>query len=102
MNAPTTPLIACRVLGADKLPVASGGEDALCAAIKQAAADQAPAKRFSVEVRVLGASMLAATVTTEGGTRLPEHKLAVSDRDLNKSSFERFARTLAAEVAKAK
>jgi hypothetical protein len=33
--------------------------------------------------------------------QLPEQKLSVSDHSLSRSSFERFARTLAAEAAKA-
>lgn len=101
MNSPTNTLIDCRVVGGDKLPAATGGSDALCAAIRQAAAEDAPGRKFSVEVRVLGASMVAATLTTADGTRLPEQKLRVSDHVLTKGSLDRFARTLAGEVARA-
>ena len=62
---------------------------------------EAPNSRFSVEVRVLGKALLAATVTTADGKTLPVQKFAVSDRELTKSSFERFAKALAGEAAKA-
>ena len=101
MTSPTSPLTGCRVVGGDKLPASSGGSEALCAAITKAAAAQAEGGRFSVEVRVLGSSRLAATLTTADGRKLPEQRFAVSDRSLTKSSFERFARALAVEVAKA-
>jgi hypothetical protein len=101
VNSPTRQPIDCRVLNGNKLPASSGGAEALCAAIAKAAADQAPAGRFSVEVRVLGAAALAATVTTADGRRLPEQRFAVSDRNLTQSSFERFARALAEEAARA-
>lgn len=101
MTSPARPPVHCHVVGADKLPAASGGSKALCAAIVQAAAADAPNSRFSVEVRVLGRSRLAATLTTADGRKLPEQRFAVSDRELGKSSFERFARALAGEAAKA-
>lgn len=101
MTASTPQLVDCRIVGGDSLPAESGGSDALCAAIRAAAAEQAPGSGFSVEVRVLGPSALAATVTTAAGTRLPEQKMAISDRQLTKGSLERFARALAGEVARA-
>jgi hypothetical protein len=101
VNSPTRQPIDCRVVNGGKLPAESGGTEALCAAIARAAAEQPSAGRFSVEVRVLGTARLAATVTTADGKRLPEQRFAVSDRDLTKSSFERFARALAEEAAKA-
>jgi hypothetical protein len=101
MNAPSTQLVDCRVIGGDKLPAESGGADVLCAAIRQAAAEQAPGARFAVEVKVRGESMLGATITTANGTRLPEQKLAISDRALTRGSLERFARTLGGVMAQA-
>ena len=101
MNSSTPQLVDCRIVGGDNLPVDSGGSDALCAAIREAAAEQAPGRRFSVEVTVKGPSMLAATVTTADGARLPEQKMAVSDRQLTRNSLERFAKALAGEVARA-
>ena len=99
MNSPSAQLVNCQVLGGDKLPADSGGSDALCRAIAEAAAEQAPGRRFSVEVHVLGRSALAATVTTAEGTKLPEQKMAISDRGLTKGSLERFAKALAGAVA---
>lgn len=101
MNSSTPQLVDCRIVGGDSLPADSGGSDALCAAIREAAAEQAPGRPFSVVVTVKGPSMLAATVTTADGTRLPEQKMAVSDRQLTRGSLERFARALAGEVARA-
>ena len=95
MNPPSAKPATCQVVNGAKLPAVSGGADALCAAIIQAAGSA-----FSVEVRVLSPSSLAASVTTADGRRLPEQRLDVSDRPLSKSSFEFFARNLAAEVAR--
>lgn len=102
MNSPSPQLIDCRVVGANKLPADSGGSEALCKAIAEAAAEQAPGRRFSVEVRVLGPSALSAIVTNSNGTRLPEQKMAISDRGLTRGSLERFAKALAGEMAQAK
>ena len=100
MTSPSPQLVDCRIVGSDKLPADSGGSEALCRAIKQAAAEQAPGKSFSVEVQVLGRSALAATVTRADGTKLPEQKMAISDRGLTRGSLERFAKALAGEMAR--
>jgi hypothetical protein len=91
---------SCRVVGAEKLPAAAGGADAICAAIQHAVAAQAPNARFSAEVRVVTPSMLA-TKLVVNGRALPEQKFAVMDRKLGASSVERFAKSIAAEVARA-
>ena len=91
---------SCRVVDGDKLPDGSGGAAALCTAIERAAAARAPGVDFTVEVKVLSSSRLAATVTS-GGRTMPEQKFASMDRDLNGSSFERFAAALADQLAKA-
>lgn len=100
MNSPSSQLVDCRVVDGDRLPAETGGPEALCAAIKRAATAEAPARKFSVEVRVLGSSSLAATLTTADGTVLPEQKFAISDRRLTKGSLERFAKALVGEVAR--
>lgn len=88
----------CRVENAAKLAADSGGEAALCEAIRAAMATQGtPAYR--VDVRVLSESMIIAMLTTADGRVLPEQKLASSDRPLSIASFERFGRTLAAQLA---
>lgn len=90
----------CRVENAEKLPPESGGEQALCRAIRNAASVRGVAG-YSVEVRVLGPSTLAASIITAAGQRLPEQKYASSDRPLSSGSFERFARVLADQLAEA-
>ncbi|HJQ17638.1 MAG TPA: hypothetical protein VJ859_11640 [Allosphingosinicella sp.] len=91
----------CRVVGGEKLPAASGGSDALCAAIEQAASARVPGVTYSVEVRVLSSSMLSVGLTTADGRPLPEQNFAITDRDMTETSFRRFAETIAAELGKA-
>ena len=91
----------CRVTGKEKLPPETGGADALCAAIREAFAAQAPGVGYSVEVQVLSPSMLSAAVTLSDGRTLPELRHATMDRTLSRSSLQRFANALAAELAKA-
>ena len=100
MNSPSQQQVQCRVVGVEKLPAAAGNADSICAAIASAAAAGAPAARFSVEVRVLGQSALAATLTTADGKILPEQKFASSDRVLTANSIDFFARSLV-ETARA-
>ena len=90
----------CRVTGGEKLPAASGGAGALCAAIEAAVGQHAPKVRYDVEVKVLSRSRLAATILVND-RRLPEQKFAVTDRDLNSESIKRFAAALALEVTRA-
>jgi hypothetical protein len=56
--------------------------------------------RFTADVKVVSSSMLAANLVVNGRA-LPEQKFAVMDRELGQSSINRFASSLAAEVAKA-
>ena len=100
MNLPSTQQIDCRVIGGEKLPMETGGSAALCAAITRAAEAEAPASRFSVEVRVLGDSALAATIKTADGTTLPEQRFAIIDRSLTKGSLDRFAKSLVSAVTR--
>ncbi len=95
MNSPTAKPAVCSVVGGAKLPPESGGADALCSAIEQAAGSA-----FRVEVRVLSPSSLAASVTTADGRKLPEQRLDISDRGFTRGSFDRFARNLAEQVAR--
>ena len=99
VTSPNPSNVECRVIGGEKLPAASGGTDALCAAIARAAEAGFPGKPFSVEVRVQGNSSLRATLTTGDGTVLPERRYSVSDQQLSKGSFERFAKALVGAVA---
>jgi hypothetical protein len=89
----------CVVSGADKLPAEAGGDEAICSAIRAATRDRAPAADYWVEVEVLSASSLAARVRLKDGRTLPEQRMAVSDRQLNPGSIERFAAAIANAVA---
>ncbi len=90
----------CRVNGGERLPPETGGADALCEAIRQAASAQAPGVGYSVEVQILSPSMLSARVTLADGRTLPEQRHAIMDRALTRSSLQRFADGLGAELAK--
>lgn len=100
MESSSRQLTNCTVVGGDKLPADAGGPAQLCAAIERAAATGAPHARFSVEVRVLSESSLSATLTTADGRILPEQRFATSDRNLTRSSLERFAKALIGEVTR--
>ena len=99
MGQPTARLPHCAVSGADKLPSAVGGEDAICSAIRAALQDQPDGAGVAVEVKVLSASSLAARIRLRDGRTLPEQRMAVSDRQLNRGSIERFAAAIAGAVA---
>ena len=91
--------LRCQIVGGEKLPAASGGSKAVCAEIERAVADLAPRAHYSVEVKVISKSRLAAILVVNG-RRLPEQNFAIMDSDLNAGAIQRFARSLAAEVAK--
>jgi hypothetical protein len=91
----------CRVVNGDKLPTESGGADALCQAIAEAAAETAPGVGYSIAINVLPRSRLSATVTTADGRRLPELGMASMDKPLTAGSFKRFAASIAIELARA-
>lgn len=99
MSSPRPATPRCSVVDEARLPADSGGAAALCAAVEQAVAARAPDVSYSVEIRVVSASMLAAVVTRDGRP-LPEQKFASMDRDLSRASFERFAAALADRLAK--
>lgn len=94
MNRSSAESASCQVVGGEKLPAGSGGAEALCAAIEQAGG---PA--FRVKVEVLSPSSLNAVVTLADGRILPGQRFDVSDRELSKSSFQRFAENLVAVAA---
>lgn len=90
----------CRVATSIKLPGAAGGGQAICTAIERAITSRTPQARVSVEVHVLTPSMLAAAIVVNGRA-LPERRFAVTDRQLNPSSIQRFAESVATAVADA-
>lgn len=91
----------CRVVNGDKLPPESGGADALCKAIAEAAAQTAPGVNYSVDINVLPKDRLSAMVTLADGRKLPELGIASMDKPLTAGSFKRFANSIARELAKA-
>lgn len=91
----------CRVIGGEKLPSDLGGPQALCTVIGDAIREKAPGTSYAVELRVLSAHSLSADIKLGNGRRLPEQKMAVSDRQLNRGSIDRFAAAIAAEISKA-
>jgi len=92
---------SCRILRGERLPAASGGPAALCAAIERALAERGGGAGVTAEVEVLSSSMLAAKLSADGRT-LPEQRFASMDRDLDGRSFDRFAAALADQLAKAR
>ena len=89
----------CRVIDGGKLPANSGGAKALCEAVTAAVEAQAPGQGYSVEIRVLGSSRLAALVTKDG-RKIAEQNLASMDKLITSGSFKRFAAAIAAKLAK--
>lgn len=92
--------VRCTVLNGEKLPAESGGADALCRTIATAVEAQAPGRGYAVEISVLGSSRLSAIVTSRGGEKIAEQQLSVMDKPLTGGSFDRFAKAIAAELAK--
>ena len=90
----------CTVVEGDKLPAGTGGPEAVCTAVERAVASAAPNVTYKVEIRVLSRTRLAAVLVVDGRT-LPQQNFAIMDRELNRPAIERFAQSLAAEVAKA-
>ena len=90
----------CRVIGGEKLSPDSGGADAICQAIATAAAERAPGIAYNIEVKVLDNSRLSATIKA-GGRELPAQNFVRMDRPLSRQAFDRFATTVAEELAKA-
>ena len=92
---------ACRVIGGEKLPVESGGSEALCKAIADAIEEQAPGMHYEVEVTVLPRSRLTASIITGEGRKLPEQSFVRMDKPLSSGAFKRFASAIAGELARA-
>jgi ABC-type glycerol-3-phosphate transport system substrate-binding protein len=92
---------SCQVVGGEKLPVESGGSDALCKAIVDAVEEQAPGMRYQVEVTVFPRSRLTASIMTGDGRKLPDQSFVRIDKPLSSGAFKRFATAIAGELAKA-
>lgn len=90
----------CRVTAGEKLLGKVGGSAAICGAIEKAVASAAPNARYQIDVSVLPRARLSARVAVDGRS-LPDQNFAVMDSGLNPASIERFAQSVANEVAKA-
>ena len=93
MKVPAAGGVQCSVERGELLPPASGGAEALCGDIEQAAAELGDVPT-SVTVTVVSPYRMAAVVTV-GGKRLPELNMASSDRELGRESLRRFAQAIA-------
>lgn len=87
MSAPTPP-IRCTVEGAKALDPASGGEEALCAMIRESLAGS---DVVAVDITVERGSRLSAIATLSDGRLLPEVNAARSDAPAGKRTFEHLA-----------
>ncbi len=99
MTAPTVAGPRCQVANGEKLPAASGGVHALCAAIERALAAHKSNKRVAVRVTIGARSLLSADVTLSDGRKLPSLKMAEMDRPITKMTFERFGAAIANHIA---
>lgn len=99
MSAPVPSAPRCRVIEDEKLPVASGGANALCEAIKRAATARGLPHSFDVEVGVGARSMLAARVTLANGAVLPALHMAEMDRPVTRDTLDRFGAAIADHIA---
>lgn len=88
----------CNVIDGDKLPAASGGPNALCAAIERAISARSLGVAVTAEVKVLSSHRLSASLS-RGGEQLPVQQFASMDRELGRNSFERFAAAIADQLA---
>ena len=100
MSTEVPPAAACRVIGGEKLPAESGGADALCKAIAEAVAAQAPGVAYRVEVTVVAESRLSASITA-GDRKLADRGFSRMDRPLTNEAYKRFARAIAEDLAQA-
>ena len=90
---------SCKLVAGEKY-LGPSANRALCREIERAIAAGAPGVRYVAEVKALSRTRLAAKLVVNGKT-LPEHNFAVMDADLDIESMKKFARSLAADVAKA-
>jgi len=89
---------SCTVSGPAKFAQGAGGSDALCRAVAAALAREAPGAH-RVEVRLLSASKMAASVQLADGRTLPEMRTAVSDGTIGAGAVQRFAQDIANQIS---
>jgi hypothetical protein len=95
---PLSLLPSCTVTGPAKFVDQSGGTDALCQAVAAAIAERSPGAH-RVEVRLLSASLLAATVRLADGRTLPELRTGVSDGTITAGVVRQFAQDIANQIS---
>ena len=100
MNAPGGGPGSCDVVNADKLSAEFADPDAICAAIRQAAAERGLPTDFSVRVEVQSLYLVSAAVTLADGRTIPAVKTASSDRPLSERSFRMLGEAIAAQISK--
>jgi len=98
MTPPAAAHGRCYVSNGAKLPAASGGSVALCAAIERAA-ESLGKQAFTIRVDVGPRSMLTAYITLKDGRRLSPLRMAVMDSAIGKATLERFGAAVANHVA---
>jgi hypothetical protein len=89
---------SCTVTGPAKFAQGAGGTDALCRAVAAALAKEAPGAH-RVEVRLLSASRMAASVRLADGRTLPELHFGVSDATIGAGAVGRFAQDIANQIS---
>ena len=90
---------SCHVTNGGKL-LGSVKSDTICVEVERAISSRAAGVQYSVEIRVLSPSRLAATLVVDGRT-LPVQNFAVMDGKLSDGTIKRFADALAAAVVEA-
>ena len=101
MTSPAGSAARCEVSNADKLPAASGGGAALCAAIERAVASRGLGRTFLVRVVVGKRSKLTANITLADGRILPSLHMAQMDRPIGRTTLEQFGGAVADQIASA-
>ena len=89
----------CTVVAGEKY-LGPGVRTTLCREIERAVGYAAPGARYSADISAQSPTRLSAALTVNGH-KLPEHKFAVMDAGLSEEAIQRFARALAADIAKA-
>ena len=93
--------VACNIVGAEKLLAHAGGPATLCELINSAASSAVPRTPFSVEIQSMSTHTLVAKISLPDGRVLPDLNITVSDRPMDRSSIERFAKAIVDHVGEA-
>lgn len=94
-------LVSCKVVGVEKMLAEAGGSANLCERVRSEAAVSAPGIRFAVEIRAPSTDTLAAKILLSDGRVLPDLKITMNDRKLDRVSVGRFASAIVTQAAEA-